>query len=273
MKRMEFDIIWINGMPRSGTSWLSQIFDSSPDVNFKLSPLFSYAFKNAVGITSTPDEWIDFFKAVYISDDSFLNQTERRTKGEYPVFEYKKSKPPKLVIKDTRYHNLTNRLLDIFHNIKFVHIIRNPCGAINSWLRAPREFPPESDIFSNWKTGLVRKTGPEEFWGYKDWKKLTKMYTDLEERFPEKVVTLRYEDLVNDAIRTTERLFKFCDLRMEKQTLDFVKHSQANDVKCEYAVFKPKSVKDKWKYELEKVIIDEISNDLKSTELEFYLGE
>ena len=43
---MGFDrIISIHGVPRSGTSWLGQILDSSPKVRYKFQPLFSYAFK------------------------------------------------------------------------------------------------------------------------------------------------------------------------------------------------------------------------------------
>ena len=51
-------------MPRSGTSWLSQIFDSHPDTKFKLSPLFSYAFKNAVNIESSKKEWLKFLDGI-----------------------------------------------------------------------------------------------------------------------------------------------------------------------------------------------------------------
>mgnify|MGYP000598251825 FL=1 len=68
------NVIWLNGMPRSGTSWLSQIFDSHPNVSFKLSPLFSYEFKNRVNERSTLKEWMQFFEEVSASDDEFVNQ-------------------------------------------------------------------------------------------------------------------------------------------------------------------------------------------------------
>ena len=34
------------GCPRSGTSWLGQIFNSAPDVAYRYQPLFSYEFKD-----------------------------------------------------------------------------------------------------------------------------------------------------------------------------------------------------------------------------------
>ena len=36
----------IHGVPRSGTTWLGSIFDSSPNVIYRNQPLFSYAFKS-----------------------------------------------------------------------------------------------------------------------------------------------------------------------------------------------------------------------------------
>ena len=38
--------IGLHGVPRSGTSWLGNIFNSSPDLTYKHQPLYSYAFKN-----------------------------------------------------------------------------------------------------------------------------------------------------------------------------------------------------------------------------------
>ena len=48
------------GVPRSGTSWLGQIFDSCPDVIYKYQPLFSYAFKNRLNMQSSFDEISNF---------------------------------------------------------------------------------------------------------------------------------------------------------------------------------------------------------------------
>ena len=92
------EIIVIIGMPRSGTSWLSQIFDSSPQVRFRLSPLFSYEFKNYLDEASSKEEWEHVFRGAYQSNNDFMNQTERREAGHYPVFERKDSNPKYLVI-------------------------------------------------------------------------------------------------------------------------------------------------------------------------------
>jgi hypothetical protein len=52
---MAFDsIAVISGAARSGTSWLGQILDSSPDVAYRFQPFFAYAFKNFVDFDSPP---------------------------------------------------------------------------------------------------------------------------------------------------------------------------------------------------------------------------
>ena len=80
-------IIVIAGVPRSGTSWLGEIINSSPDVAYRFQPLFSYAFKDAVNADSSKKEYESFFKGIYRSLDPFLLQTDKRTAGLYPTFE------------------------------------------------------------------------------------------------------------------------------------------------------------------------------------------
>ena len=256
-------------MPRSGTSWLSQIFDSHPDVAFRLAPLFAYRFKDQVNAESDEDAWRAFFNQVYLaSDDEFINQLDKRRLGHYPVFLDKEIAPSFMVIKDTRYHNLTVSILERFSDIRFIHIIRNPCAAINSWLKAPREFPQELDPLEHWRNGACRKTSEEEFWGFDDWIQVSKLYLDLQYRFPRQVKVIRYEDLVEMPDRVVKEMFDFVGLDLPDQTLDFLKISQASNVENEYAVFKnKKQVLNRWKTELYPVIINEIQSTLQDSVL------
>ncbi|MCD4681357.1 MAG: sulfotransferase [Bacteroidales bacterium] len=265
------DYIWINGMPRSGTSWLSQIFDSHPNVRFKLSPLFSYAFKNAVNVNSNRDEWLQFFREVYFTNDEFMDQNYRRKSGEYPNIKSKESRPSHLVIKDTRYHNLTEQLLNLVPEMKFVHIVRNPCGAINSWINTPKEFPKGADPYKEWRSGECRKTGEEEFWGFEDWKYLTNFYLLLQSNHPRKVMIVKYDYLVDRPFQIIEKMFEFVGIDLSCQTIDFVRDSQNRNVENEYAVYKKKAVKDKWRYQLDRKIVEEIYRDLENTPLSEFL--
>ncbi|TYA56641.1 sulfotransferase family protein [Formosa maritima] len=254
------DVIWINGMPRSGTSWLSQIFDSHPNISFKLSPLFSYAFKNFVDENSSKQEWFDLFERVFVTKDDFINQNYRRESGEYPIFI--KNELTKLVIKDTRYHNLTDNLLKLFSDIKFIHIVRHPCGAINSWLKAPKEFPQNLNPLEEWRTAKSRKKSIEEFWGFDDWLFLTKKYLKLQEEFPNNVRVVFYEDLVHNIYTESKKMFEFVNLKIGRQTMEFLEKSQNSYNESEYAVFKNKDVATQWKTELHPEIINSIEEEL-----------
>ncbi|MCD4832933.1 MAG: sulfotransferase [Bacteroidales bacterium] len=269
---MNFKVIWLNGMPRSGTNWLSQIFDSNPDVAFRLSPLFSYTYKNRINEESNCNNILKFFNEVYLSKDNFLIQTEKRENGEYPRFKRKETNPKRLVIKDTRYHNLTESLLQKEIDIKFIHIVRNPCAVINSWINAEREFKNKGCIVENdWKTGGCRKIGKEEFWGFNDWVYLTKLYIHLQVKYPQKVMIVKYEDLVLNPKTETLKMFDFSNLEYNKQTDEFLIKSQSRNFGGDYAVYRDKDVKDKWKKLLDKKIISQIYNELNGSPLEKFL--
>lgn len=268
---MDFKLVLLMGMPRSGTSWLSQIFDSHPNVNFKLSPLFSYAFKNVVDQDSSKIEWIDFFKQVYKSNDRFINQQDRRDAAQYPVFKDKLKKPEYLAIKDTRYHNLIDTIIKLFNDVKIIYIVRNPCGAINSWLKTKKEFPETADVDTEWRTGDCRKTGPEEFWGFDDWVKLTNYYLDLANKYPKKIMIIKYKDLVDLPIEQTEKMFNFVGFKISSQTVDFLKKCNSKHSINDYSVYKSKKVKDKWKKELDPKIIKEILEKIKGTKLKQFI--
>ncbi len=200
------------GMPRSGTSWLSQIFDSHPDVRFRLSPLFSYDFKNRLNETSTREEWEVVLRGAYGSDSAFMDQTERRKRGEYPIFPAKAKAPVHFAIKDTRFHNLARRALELLPNLDLIALVRHPCGAMHSWLTSKGEFPAGADPMAEWRSGRCRKTGYGEYWGFDDWKQVTDMHLELARIFPGRVLIQRYEDLVRDSRASVGAIFAFAGL-------------------------------------------------------------
>jgi len=177
-------IMFLISMPRSGTSWSSQIFDSCPQFRFRLSPLFSYKFKNYINEKSGKKDWKYVFQGGHASDNQFMNHNERRQVGQYPEFERKIGKSNVLVIKNSRFHNLTERVLNLYSELKLVSIICGLCGAIHSWLRATKEFPQEEEPLLQWRNGACRKAGFGEFWGFDDWKWVTRLRLRLERDMP-----------------------------------------------------------------------------------------
>ena len=261
----------ITGLARSGTSWIGQIFDSSPDVRYRMSPLFSYEFKNAVREGATRADWERVLRGSYGSDNEFMNQTYRRTAGEYPTFATKQPEPPLLVIKFNRFQNLVEEMLDLFPELKIVGVVRNPCGAIHSWITAPKEFPPDADPLEHWRSGACKKTGWGDYFGFDDWKWIARLYLRLAAERPAQFRLLRYEHFVADAPRQSRELFAWLDLPWGPQTEDFLARSQQTFVPGDYSVFKPAEVKDRWRAELQPAIRDAILSELAGTELAVFL--
>lgn len=267
-------IVVIAGSPRSGTSWLGQIVDSSPQVRYRFQPLFSWAFKDTVHAGSTPEEFESFFKAVYQSDDDFLCQTERRRKGIYPNFDFKDDLPETLTIKMIRYHHLLPVMIKYFEQLKVVGIIRHPCGTIHSWLNNPKEFPKDVDPIKEWRFGLCRnQKNPNEYWGFEAWKRICFLFSKLEKEYPARFKIIQYESLVDQTIEQTESLFQFLQLPLTSQTVSFLDNCHKHNVKDKYSVYKSKDVKDQWKTQLHQAIRDEIINEVKSTDLCRFLVE
>jgi hypothetical protein len=265
------NIVTIAGVARSGTTWLGEIMNSSPNVAYRFQPLFSYAFKDSVGINSTRDEYEKFLRGIYSSDDPFLLQTEKRETGILPTFS-KSDSPEFLVMKNARYHYLLIRFLNYFENLKVLAIVRNPCAVLASWMSNPREFPAGSDPWLEWRLGTCKNQHKvENFFGFYKWRESTNIFLDLQGQFPERVRLIRYEDLIENPVEVTESLFNFIHLDFCDQTMHFINESSGRHSDNPYTVYKKKGVRDHWKHQLDPRIIKDIEQELKGTKLELFL--
>jgi hypothetical protein len=267
---MTFDkqVTWISGMPRSGTTWLSQIFASSPDVRLKFCPLFSYEFKNKLDQNSNKADWLKLFKDVYNTESEYLDQDYLRKDGLVPSFINKKQAPEHLVIKSTRFHQLLPNILRLHSEIKFVHIVRHPCASLYSWLSNPYEFPSNADPKIEWRTGNCRKNEFGEFWGFIDWKCTTEQALKLEKLYRDRFKVIRYEDLMQSPKLFAQELFNFCGLKYEQSTEDFLMLSHSKHDENKRSVFKSPDQILQWHEYLDSSIVSEILNDIEGTELE-----
>jgi Sulfotransferase domain len=264
-------VIAIFGMPRSGTSFLGQILDSCPEVAYRLEPIFSYKLKNKIDENSSKNEYIDFFNQAFDSDeDEFMNQREKRAKGHYPIFNEKK--PTCLAFKTTRFHNILATLMSHFKNddLKVISLVRHPAGAISSWISHPNEFPISADYKKEWRNGSCRKNSKYEFWGFEDWKRVMIEHIKLEKKYKNFKI-FQYENIVKDIKQETQKLFNFVGIPYTNQTRDFLLESQSKNIDDPYAVYKNKSVRSKWKKNLDIEIQNEIIKDIENSSLKRFL--
>jgi len=265
-------VIAIFGFPRSGTSFLGQIFDSCPSIAYRLEPIFSYKLKNMVSENSTKEEFIDFFEKAFDSvDDEFMNQVEKREKGLYPIFQ--KTEGDVLVIKTTRFHHILPTLLKLFDKdfLKIVSLARHPAGVIYSWINHPNEFPSGYDYHDEWRTGSCRKNAIEEFWGFDDWKSVMTRHIELEEKY-DNFKIFQYENLIKNIEDETAKLFDYTGVSYTEQTAKFLRESQGKHIDNPYAVYKDKSVTSKWVNNLDYYIQEEIINECSGTALLKFLA-
>ena len=251
----------IHSVPRSGSSWLGQIFNSSPNVIFRFQPLFSYAFKGFLNIESTKKEILDFFNKISFSDDEFLTQYNRIKSGEYPKFK-KNIELSHIVYKEVRYHYILNNMLKNDSELIVYGLIRSPYAVISSFLNSPREFRKDLGWIENeeWRFATKKNNNSEDFFGYNKWKEVFILFNTLTVNYPKQFKIVWYDKLLTDKIEYTKEIFSFCDLDFNDQTLNFLNESSHNeDV---YSVFKNKSNDFSWKDKLNNDIVSQITDDL-----------
>lgn len=225
--------IAIFGAPRSGTTWLGQLFNCSPNTLFRFQPLFSYEFKDRLSPNSSKDNIQNFYLDLVQAQSPFV-----LTNLNFP-----KQTFTHLVWKEVRYHHITPNLLHN-SNTKIIYIERNPINVINSWFNAPKEFNSKWDIQKEWLNAPSKNLNkPEEFNGFSKWLEVKKIHTDNLNNFPNKVIKIKYEDLKSNPLQELKNLYKFCELRWDKQVENFILESTTKHEKDAYSVFKNQTQK------------------------------
>lgn len=260
-------VVYVAGVARSGTSWIAQVLNSSPDVRFRFQPLFAYEFKGRVNEDSDRALYEQLFLDIYHTESSFLTQVDKQITGEYPQFE-KYANPHTMIFKENRYQSMLEPMLRRVPYLKAVGIVRHPCAVLNSWRKNPKEFPPGSEILKEWRFGNCKNKGNEDYFGYYKWKEVAHLYMDLRDKYPDRFMLLRYEDAVHDPYQAIPVLFDFLGIPYDEVTQRFVRESTTVHEDSYYAVYKNKSVADQWRSELAPYIIEEIYADLSGTRLE-----
>jgi len=263
----------IHAVPRSGTTWFGELFNSSPHTIYKFQPLFSYALKDFLSTSSSKSEIDAFFSKLESTNDDFLDQTENRKAGILTKFQ--KSKITHLVYKEVRYHHIIPNLIEKDSSIFVLALIRDPRAVIHSWLKAPREFR----IDLGWKDAdewrfarLKNKDREEEFFGFHRWLKATSIFEDLAKRFPSRFRIVQYEHLVEHTSATLKSIFTWCGLPWAQQTEDFILESTSITHPSEYSIFRQSSLRTNWQDELDMDIAMEIEREVHALGFSKYLS-
>ena len=266
------DKIAIFGVPRSGTTWLSQILNSHPDVALRFQPLFSYGHKGSLSERSSAAEIRTFFEAILCTQDAFALMATEMQKN-YPAFQ-KAVTPTHIVFKETRYLNIIENILTQCSEVKIIGIVRNPLAVLASWILAPKEFNPEWDINSEWRGAPSKNQNrPEEFYGFDKWKEIAEAFLRFKSQFPRQFLLVSYDELNRAPLDTTKKLFDFCGLNVSDQVQEFLVASKSRHDPDPYSVFRAKANDDRWQDILPDEITKKIMLELKNTPLDIFLQD
>lgn len=264
--------IAIHGVPRSGTTWVGALFDSCPVVRYANQPLFSYAFKDRLTLSSSADDIKQFFDELATSSDPFVDQTLQKEKGAIPVFS--KEETEAVCYKEARYHHLIPHLLKTDPELVMFFIIRNPLSVLASWVKAPKEFDHDQmDLVEEWrKAEKKNRNRPEEWYGFDRWKEFSLLAIDMVQLYPERCRIIEYNELLVNTEGLIKNCFEFCGIPYGPRTKEFISESRSKDMTTDaYSVFRVKQDDRKWGATLPLEIIQTIELELKGTVLSRYL--
>ena len=72
--------VGIFSVPRSGSSWIGELFNSSPDTRFAYQPMFAERFRDKIGVRSDSEHLKEFLDNIYYSGEDVLSQKDSMVK-------------------------------------------------------------------------------------------------------------------------------------------------------------------------------------------------
>jgi len=245
----------IFGCPRSGTSWLGQLFNAHEAVAYRYQPLFSYEFKDWFGRHGVNAASLDSFADALLNAQSDFVLQDLRPAKVQPLTH--------LVWKEVRYHALMRELAAQPDLHKLIYLHRPAVDVLNSWYQAPKEFRAGQDIHAEYLDAPSKNTDPCEYNGFNKWKESLALALAVKAGQPDKVVLVSYDRLRADPIGQLSALFDVVGLAMTDQVREFIAASTSQHDADAYSVFRSKEAE----LMLPADIVTKISQDAASQSL------
>lgn len=261
-----YHLTYVFGAARSGTTWLSKIMDSHPDVLYLHEPLrlvesslYKQAGRVAAGketslavpipelleeLISYRDQLVrpPFFRKRF-SSNHWVDQIRwsakwlTKSRARAPRLNLAQHGSLRVVLKEGLYRNAL-RLATTLQAHRVVLILRHPCGVVNSRLRGVRAgaMPPMSaSKFFQQNQDLCEamnyserqlEASPPEVLMTLCWLSSYLPFADIHQHAASHMHWLTYENLVDHSHKEMERLFQACELSVHPQTLAFLDRSK-----------------------------------------------
>ena len=198
-------VIFILGMPRSGTSLVEQIITSHSRVfGGGELPILSNIIKN-----NFIDENGLLIKDMekFINETHFLNKLKKDYENFINIFQYKEKYITDKAPLNFRWIGFIKLILP---NAKIIHCIRDPK---NNCLSMFKNLFEGGLNFTYDQNDLIKY--------FKQYQVMMNFWT---EKFGEKILHVNYENLVTNNVKEIKKIIKFCDLEWEENCLSFHKN-------------------------------------------------
>ena len=251
-------LIAIQSCPRSGSSWLLSLFNSLENTKILFQPLFSYKFKNYINYNSTKEDFNNLLEQLYETNDDFccMKSNLHINNNSNVLPKYNKTSISTIVMKHVTHNNLIEKYIELYPNIKIIGLIRNPKSVIYSQINAKKEN------LKDWLNGKDKNISEEFFFGFNKWLEVKKKYENIKQKYPDNIIIINYENLVNDTINEMKKILNFCNLEFTKDIENCINLTKSKNDDNDYSVYKTEDTINKWK-DLNSDIIQYIDNNLK----------
>ena len=232
---------FIIGSPKSGNTWLMECFNYHPEIScyneLHIMTQFKYGLGNIMDKVNhiTKEGHMTTFQEFKYYDPEFdSNDIYDMIAVAWRNIIKKDPKDAKFYgEKDPEYCSALEQVVQFYPNAKIVHVVRDPRDVAVSYYHHMKR---ENDFFEQYS--LVKKTELSQTFKYErskeammmdcltNWKRDQTTIETMKKRFPDKFVTIRYEDF---STLELHRVFSFIGARTSKELCDAI--MEATDIK------------------------------------------
>lgn len=302
--------ILLFGLPRSGTTWLGKLFDSHPDTLYRHEPdtwrrLPAPIYPDFAGRATYVDAVQSFvadlpairaprvaaklpvFPKTYLSPARFralkvgvaLAHLGSRLYSDFPILLYDSASAHsgrRVVWKSIESLGRMGIVMNALPDATGIHILRHPCGQIESVLRGLRNRNFGDNTSPSEDYGIFKSSAgqalcdtyglsipalecmtPEERLAWQ-WVMINEKALQ-ECRQTGRVMCVRYEDVCREPLAQVTEMFRFAGLGVDAQTQTFVSASTSRSNGRYYSVFKdPEAAATRWHDELNGDVVERV---------------
>ena len=211
---VEERLIFLISMPRSGSTLLQKIIESSPDVEscaepWVMLPILSHYNSNLVDSKFSTDlskKAFDLFNTEFVCTSSLLDAQKVYADSIYSNV-FRKIKSKYFLDKTPRYVHIVNELKTIYPKAKYIVLLRDPLAIVSSYA-------------STWFSNDYKKLFSDKYSRHDIEHGFDRLNEFIESDFKNKII-IRYEDLLNSPEKECKRVFNYLGLKYDSRFVDY----------------------------------------------------